>query len=64
VSSINEESGIAFYKDQFDKIDVENSNVIMGLDRMLFSSTDTITETVLSKVEGLSAIEDNIDEAI
>jgi hypothetical protein len=52
-------STISFYKDQFDRIDVENSKVIMGLDRMLFSSTDTSTETVVSKVEGNENYEEN-----
>ena len=49
---------LAFYKDQFDKIDLENYNVQMGLDRMVFSSRDTNTISVISRTEG----NENYDE--
>lgn len=58
VPSTNIKVNISFYKDQFDKVDVETSDVIMGEDRMLFSSKDTITDIVISRVEGNDNYED------
>jgi len=54
----NANSKITFYKDQFYKVDVENCHVQMGADRMLFTSRDTDTATVISMVEK----DDNYDE--
>lgn len=56
----NVDAKISFYKDQFDKVDIENCDVIMGSDRMLFSSIDTVTEIVVSRVER----DDNYEEKI
>ncbi len=51
-TSSSPDASITFYKDQFDKVDVENCKVTMGSDRMLFCSLDTNTEIVISRVEG------------
>lgn len=48
----NIDAKITFYKDQFSKVDIENCEVTLGKDRTLFSSIDTDTEIVVSKVEG------------
>jgi len=49
---------IPIYKELFDKVDVENYKVSIGSDRMLFTSIDTNTEIVISRVE----INDNYEE--
>jgi len=54
----NVDAKITFYKDQFYKVDVENCSVQMGADRMLFTSLDTETATVISMVEK----DDNYDD--
>jgi len=51
---------IPFYKDQFDKIDNENYKVSIGLDKMLLESSNTNTETIISRVE----INENYEETI
>lgn len=51
VPTTNVEFKIPFYKDQFDKVDIENCKVSIGSDRMIFTSADTDTEIVISKVE-------------
>jgi len=51
-SSSCPDASLTFYKDQFDKVDVENCSVSMGSDRMLFSSMDTNSEAIVSRVEG------------
>lgn len=48
----NVDLSLTFYKDQFDKIDVENYIVEMGSDRMLFTSRDTDTISAISRTEG------------
>lgn len=53
---------IDFYKEQFQKVDVENCRVIMGVDRMLFSSTENISETIISKVEGNDKFEETVED--
>jgi len=58
VPTSNIEVKIPFYKEQFDKIDVENCNVSIGEDRIAFSSIDTSTEIIVSKVE----VNDNYEE--
>lgn len=47
----NTESKINIFKEQFEAIDVEDYNVQMGDDRLVFSSTDSNTITVISMVE-------------
>jgi len=42
---------LEFYKDQFNKIDIENYTVKMGSDRLLLISRDSDTTVVMSKVE-------------
>lgn len=54
----NVEFRMPFYKEQFDKIDTENHRVSIGTDRSLFSSLDTNTEVIVSKVE----IDNNYEE--
>jgi len=56
------DSTLDFYKEQFEKVDVENCKVIMGADRMLFSSDDSITETIISKVEGNDKFEETVED--
>lgn len=56
--STAKDSTISFYKEQFDKVDVENCKAIMGSDRMLFSSIDSTSEIIVSRVEG----NDNYEE--
>ena len=56
------DSNLDFYKEQFEKIDVENCKVIMGADRMLFTSQESITETIISKVEGNDKFEETIED--
>ena len=51
VNTSNIENRISFYKDQFDKVDIENYKVSIGSDRMLLTSNDTLSEIVISKVE-------------
>jgi hypothetical protein len=46
----DEKTMISFYKDQFDKIDIENYGVIFGEEKLVFKSKDTDTITVLSMV--------------
>ena len=46
----DEKGGISVYKDQFSKIDVETYSVKFGTDKLVFSSKDTDTTTVLSMV--------------
>jgi len=58
VPTINYEIKIPIYKDQFNKIDVEKYRVHIAEDRMLFSSLDTNTEVIVSKVE----VDDNYEE--
>jgi hypothetical protein len=60
VQTTNVDVKIPFYKDQFDKVDVENCKVSIGADRMLFTSTDTSTEIIVSKVE----VNDNYEEVV
>lgn len=45
------ESDINIFKDQFDSIDVEDYYIKMGEDRLVFTSVDDNTTTVISKVE-------------
>jgi len=42
---------LSIFKDQYATIDVENYNVEMGEDRLVFTSTDSDTVTVISKAE-------------
>jgi hypothetical protein len=58
VPTSNVDIKIPFYKEQFDKVDVENCKVSIGVDRILFSSNDTSTEIIVSKVE----VNDNYEE--
>jgi hypothetical protein len=44
----DEKALLSIYKEQFEKIDKENYNVIFGDDKMVFSSYDTDTTIVLS----------------
>jgi len=54
---------IPFYKEQFEKVDLENYKLIIGSDRMLFISNDTTTEILVSKVEiNEKYEEENIDQ--
>jgi hypothetical protein len=53
---------IPIFKELFEKVDVELSNVIIGSDRVLFSSEDTDTEIVLSKAEGNENYEESNDD--
>lgn len=46
----DEESKISIYKDQFNKIDVENYSVNFGSDKLVFISKDSHTVTVTSMV--------------
>lgn len=55
-------ASITFYKDQFNKVDVENCKVVMGSDRMSFTSTDTDTEIIVSRVEGNDNYDDTVDD--
>jgi len=48
----DEKFSISFFKEQFNKIDVEESSVKMGADRASFKSEDSETEIVLSRAEG------------
>lgn len=57
------DANITFYKEQFDKVDVENCTVLMGTDRMLFSSNDTTSETIVSRVEGNENYEGKEEDA-
>jgi hypothetical protein len=50
-ASSTTESRLNIFKEQFSKIDVENYDVIMGSDRMIFKSTDSNTITVTSMVD-------------
>lgn len=45
------ESSISIYKAQFDKLDVENYNVEMANEKLIFRSKDSETITVISMVE-------------
>ena len=60
LSSSDNNIRIPFYKDQFDKLDSENYNLIIGSDRVLFTSLDTSTEITISKVEA----NDNYEETV
>lgn len=44
-------SRLPFLKSQFEKIDVENYNVSIGEDRMVLTSLDESTKTVISRLE-------------
>ncbi len=45
------EESITIFKEQFESVDVENYNVQMGEDRLVFTSEDLATITVISMVE-------------
>lgn len=45
------ETRLPFLKSQFEKIDVENYNVLIGEDRMILTSIDKNTKTVISRLE-------------
>ena len=62
VPSSSPDIKIPFYKDQFDKIDLENYKLSIGSDRMLFCSLDTATETLVSKVEVNENYEETVNE--
>ena len=47
----NKENSINVFKEQFESIDVEEYHVQMGEDRLVFSSCDDNTTTVISMVE-------------
>jgi hypothetical protein len=51
IKSSNNSIKIPFYKDQFEKVDLENYKLTVGTDRMLFTSLDTTSEILISKVE-------------
>lgn len=57
------DASITFYKEQFDKVDIENCKVSMGTDRMLFSSTETSSETIVSRVEGNESYDGKEEDA-
>jgi len=44
-------SNITLYKEQFEKLDVENYTLTIGEDRIIFNSDDSDTVTVLSSVQ-------------
>lgn len=48
---INQESSISVYKDQYAAIDIENYDVDLGDDRLVFKSKDSDTVTVISRAE-------------
>jgi len=50
-SGILSKSSIDVFKEQFDKIDIENYKVVMGEDRLVFKSTSSNTTTTVSMVE-------------
>jgi len=50
-SGASTNSSIDVFKDQFDKIDIENYKVIMGEDRLVFKSISSNTTTTVSMVE-------------
>lgn len=50
-SNVTAVSSIDVFKEQFDKIDIENYKVIMGEDRLVFKSTTSNTTTTVSMVE-------------
>ncbi len=58
----NVDATITFYKSQFNKVDVENCKVVMGPDRMSFTSTDTDTEIIVSRVEGNDKYDEKADD--
>ena len=45
------ENSINVFKEQFASVDIENYNVKMGEDRLVFTSSDNTTTTVISMVE-------------
>lgn len=58
--SSNTNIKIPFYKDQLDKIDLESYKLTIGSDRILFSSLDSESEILISKVE----LNQNYEETI
>lgn len=44
-------SKLNIFKEQFNKVDVENYNVVIGTDRIVFTSSDSETVTVTSMVD-------------
>jgi len=60
-TSTNADMAITFFKEQFNKIDIENLTVTMGLDRSLFSSNDTTTDIVIARAEGNDNYDDSDD---
>lgn len=47
----SEDAELAIFKDQYGSLDVENYDVALGEDRMVFTSRDSFTVTVISKAE-------------
>jgi len=45
------DSSLTIFKDQYVSLDVENYSVALGEDRLVFTSTDSETTTVISKAE-------------
>jgi len=50
-ASLRKDAELSIFKDQFSTLDVENYNVNLGEDRLVFKSTDSDTTTVISKAE-------------
>jgi hypothetical protein len=50
-SGVSTTSCIDVFKEQFEKIDIENYKVVMGEDRLVFKSTTSNTTTTVSMVE-------------
>ena len=50
-TTTSEDAELAIFKDQYGSLDVENYNVALGDDRMVFTSSDSQTVTVISKAE-------------
>jgi hypothetical protein len=56
------ESAISIYKKQFDKLDIENYSVEMADNKLVFSSKDSETITVISMVEKDAKYNESIPE--